>query len=77
MVQEMQQRIKNNRMGTISYIQVEYLQDWLLYDTDFDWRVQKDKGGESRAVADIGSHCFDTIQFIMGEKHCSRICTVP
>ena len=68
MVQEMQQRIKNNRMGTISHIQVEYLQDWLLYDTDFDWRVQKDKGGESRAVADIGSHCFDTIQFIMGEK---------
>ena len=52
----------------ISHIQVEYLQDWLLYDTDFDWRVQKDKGGESRAVADIGSHCFDTIQFITGEK---------
>ena len=68
MVQEIQQRIQNGRMGMISHIQVEYLQDWLLYDTDFDWRVQKDKGGESRAVADIGSHCFDTIQFITGEK---------
>lgn len=68
MVQEMQQRIKKGRLGSFSHIQVEYLQDWLLYDTDFDWRVQKDKGGESRAVADIGSHCFDTIQFITGEK---------
>ena len=36
MVQEIQQRIQNGRMGMISHIQVEYLQDWLLYDTDFD-----------------------------------------
>ena len=68
MVQEMQQRVKKGQLGNLSHIQVEYLQDWLLYDTDFDWRVQKDKGGESRAVADIGSHCFDTIQFITEEK---------
>lgn len=67
MVQEMKERIREGRLGTLSHIQVEYLQDWLLYDTDFDWRVRKELGGASRAVADIGSHCFDTIQYILGE----------
>lgn len=68
MVQEMRGRILSGRLGEFSHIQLEYLQDWLLHDTDFDWRVRKSAGGASRAVADIGSHCFDTLQYILGEK---------
>lgn len=68
MVQEMKGRVLSGRLGEFTHIQMEYLQDWLLYDTDFDWRVRKDTGGASRAVADIGSHCFDTLQYITGEK---------
>ncbi|MCI9238269.1 MAG: Gfo/Idh/MocA family oxidoreductase [Dorea sp.] len=68
MVQEMKGRVLSGRLGEFAHIQLEYLQDWLLYDTDFDWRVRKDTGGASRAVADIGSHCFDTLQYVTGEK---------
>lgn len=68
MVQEMKGRVLEGKIGDFSHIQLEYLQDWLLYDTDFDWRIGRETGGESRATADIGSHCFDTLQYITGER---------
>lgn len=68
MIQEIHSRYEKQKLGELSHLQAEYLQDWLLYDTDFDWRIQTEKGGESRAVADIGSHCFDTIQYVTGKK---------
>ena len=43
-----------------------YLQDWLLLPTDWNWRLEPDKGGELRAVADIGSHWLDLVQFVTG-----------
>ncbi|MCK9905490.1 hypothetical protein MXD63_36570, partial [Frankia sp. Cpl3] len=45
-----------------------YLQDWLLYDTDYNWRMEPDRNGASRAIADIGSHWCDTVQFVLGRK---------
>lgn len=68
MVHEMKGRMQAGKLGTLSHIQGEYLQDWLLYDTDFDWRIQKETGGNSRAVGDIGSHCFDAVQYVTGQK---------
>ena len=44
------------------------MQDWLLHDTDFNWRVLADEGGELRAVADIGTHWLDLRQFVTGLK---------
>jgi len=67
-VQEMREKVATGFLGKVLELCGEYLQDWLLYDTDFDWRLDPKMGGESRAVADIGSHCFDTAQFIMGQK---------
>jgi len=40
----------------------------LLLDTDFNWRVLAEEGGELRAVADIGTHWLDLIQFISGQR---------
>lgn len=68
MVHEMKGRFAEGRLGRTSHIQAEYLQDWLLYETDFDWRIRKEIGGDSRAAGDIGSHCFDAVQFITGKK---------
>ncbi|WMJ85615.1 Gfo/Idh/MocA family protein [Anaerocolumna sp. MB42-C2] len=68
MVQEMHERVKNNSIGEILVVHGQYLQDWLLYDTDYDWRLDPKLGGESRAVSDIGSHCFDTMQYILNKK---------
>jgi predicted dehydrogenase len=68
MVCEMSERIKHNMIGKPLMVYGEYLQDWLLYDTDYDWRIDPEVGGASRAIADIGSHCFDTLQYVLGKK---------
>ena len=67
MVEEMKERIQNLEIGQVWHLSAEYLQDWLLFSSDFDWRVEKASGGDTRAIADIGSHCFDTIQYLLGE----------
>ena len=68
MVEEIKMRITNKEIGDVWYLSAEYLQDWLLKETDFDWRVETKFGGSTRAISDIGSHCFDTLQYILGEK---------
>jgi len=68
MVWEMREQIRQGKSGKPLHVYGEYLQDWLLYKTDFNWRVDESMGGSSRAIADIGSHCFDTAQFVCGQK---------
>lgn len=68
MVHEMKERIRQDAIGTPFMVYGEYLQDWLLYETDYDWRMDPALGGESRAIADIGSHCFDTAQYVLGKE---------
>lgn len=60
--------IENGELGEIFAINGSYQQDWLLYDTDYSWRLEAKYSGESRAVADIGSHWLDIIEFITGLK---------
>lgn len=67
-VREMRARIRNGNAGTPLLVHGGYLQDWLMYETDYNWRIESDRGGKSRAVADIGSHWFDTAQLILGQK---------
>ena len=43
-----------------------YLQDWLFMATDWNWRLVPELSGDSRAIADIGSHWCDLLQFITG-----------
>ena len=43
-----------------------YLQDWLIKDTDYSWRLEPDKGGASSALGDIGSHWCDLAQHVSG-----------
>ena len=43
-----------------------YLQDWLLKETDYSWRLDPDKGGASSALGDIGSHWCDLAQHVTG-----------
>jgi predicted dehydrogenase len=45
-----------------------YLQDWLLLDTDWNWRLVSSRQGGLRAVADIGSHWLDLVQFVTGRR---------
>ena len=55
-------------MGEVFSIIGSYLQDWLFYNTDYNWRLEPDKSGDSRAIADIGSHLIDVIEYVTGLK---------
>lgn len=54
--------------GEVYLVHGHYLQDWLYYNTDYNWRLESEISGDSRAVADIGSHWCDLIQFVTGLK---------
>ncbi|HOK55061.1 MAG TPA: Gfo/Idh/MocA family oxidoreductase [Armatimonadota bacterium] len=66
--QEAKAKVQSGEIGRTLVITGSYLQDWLLLPTDYNWRIEPDLGGESRAVADIGSHWCDLISFITGQK---------
>ena len=55
-------------VGRIYAVHGSYLQDWLLLENDWNWRLVPELSGESRAVADVGSHWCDLVQFITGLK---------
>jgi len=61
-------RVANGDIGSVLHINGSYVQDWLLHDTDFNWRVLSEDGGALRAVADIGTHWLDLAQFIIGSR---------
>ncbi|MBM3995596.1 MAG: Gfo/Idh/MocA family oxidoreductase [Planctomycetes bacterium] len=63
---EVREWIASGRLGEIRHVTGSYLQDWLMYDTDFNWRVLAEDGGALRAIADIGTHWLDLIQSITG-----------
>ena len=60
--------IAAGELGEIYAVHGSYLQDWLFFDTDYNWRLEPEYSGESRAIADIGSHWMDLIEFITGER---------
>jgi predicted dehydrogenase len=66
MVQQMRCMREAGELGEILVVQGTYFQDWLLYDTDWNWRVDAKSGGVSRCMADIGSHWFDMAEHVTG-----------
>jgi len=67
-VQQIRSMIANGELGDILIVNGTYFQDWLLYDTDWNWRATAESGGELRAMGDIGSHWMDMIQHLTGLK---------
>ena len=65
---EARQKVRSGDVGDIYSIVGSYVQDWLLYPTDYNWRVLAEEGGALRAVADIGTHWLDLVQTITGLK---------
>jgi predicted dehydrogenase len=53
-------------LGDVRMVTGRYFQDWLLFDTDWNWRLEADQGGVLRAVGDIGSHWLDLTSFVTG-----------
>ena len=66
MVQQIHAMREAGDLGEILVVQGTYSQDWLLYDTDWNWRVDSVAGGPSRTMADVGSHWFDMAEHLTG-----------
>lgn len=62
-VQQMRRMREAGDLGEIQVVQGTYSQDWLLYDTDWNWRIES---GRSRTFADIGTHWCDLAEHITG-----------
>lgn len=58
--------LRGGQVGEPHLIHGSYLQDWLLYETDWNWRLDSASAGRSRAIGDIGSHWMDLFQFMTG-----------
>jgi predicted dehydrogenase len=72
-------RMKRGDLGRVYSVCGSYVQDWLFYPTDYNWRVLAEEGGELRAIADIGTHWLDLIHAITGlevEAVCADLSTV-
>ena len=66
--QEARAIVQRGVIGEPRLIHGSFLQDWLLYPSDWNWRLQSELGGELRAVADIGTHWLDLLTWITGRK---------
>ena len=60
--------IGDGGLGDVRLVTGRYFQDWLLHETDWNWRLQPDRGGALRAVGDIGSHWLDLMTFVTGQR---------
>ena len=65
---QMRAMVASGQIGAPRFVTGSYLQDWLLLDTDWNWRLVPEQAGELRSVADIGSHWLDLSRFITGRK---------
>ena len=66
MVQQIRRLCESGELGEILVVQGSYSQDWLLYDTDWNWRIDSAMGGALRCMADIGTHWFDMAEHLTG-----------
>jgi predicted dehydrogenase len=68
LVRQMKVMREKGELGEVYSIIGSYLQDWLFYATDYNWRLEPELSGKSKAIADIGSHLMDLLEYISGLK---------
>ncbi len=66
--QNQEARRRAASLGRLFHVTGAYLQDWLLLDTDYNWRLEEADGGASRALADIGTHWLDLVQHVTARR---------
>ena len=68
LVAQMRRMVATGELGDVLAVDGSYAQDWLFYDTDYNWRLEPEVGGASRAMADIGSHWCDLLEHVTGKR---------
>ncbi len=64
--QHVHELIAAGGVGDVRLVSGHYFQDWLMLETDWNWRLVPGLGGSLRAVGDIGSHWLDLVTFMTG-----------
>jgi predicted dehydrogenase len=67
-VLQMRAMVQRGELGSVIHVQGHFFQDWLLEETDYNWRLLASEGGKLRAVGDIGTHWIDAVSFILGAR---------
>jgi predicted dehydrogenase len=75
-VLQMRALVQRGELGRIIHVQGHFFQDWLLKETDYNWRLLASEGGKLRAVGDIGTHWIDAVSFILGAKPAAVLATL-
>ena len=73
MDQEMYSMVQMQKIGVPRIVYGKYIQDYLSNESDYSWRIDPEISGPSRAIADIGIHFMDTIQFVL-ESRITDVC---
>lgn len=60
--------VQGGELGEVRLVTGHYHQDWLARETDWNWRLEPDRGGALRSVGDIGTHWIDLTSFIVGQR---------
>ena len=62
--QQARETVADGTLGEVRLVTGRYFQDWLTLESDWNWRLQPDRGGALRAVGDIGSHWLDLMTYV-------------
>jgi predicted dehydrogenase len=68
LVQQARTAVLRGDVGVPHLLHGSYLQDWLLTENDFSWRLEPEHGGPSSALGDIGSHWCDLAEYVSGRR---------
>ena len=60
--------VGGGEIGDVRLVTGHYFQDWLLLESDWNWRLVPERGGALRAVGDIGSHWLDLLTHVTGRR---------
>jgi len=66
LVQEARLAVARGDIGVPYLLHGQYLQDWLIRDDDYSWRLDPRQSGASSALGDIGSHWCDLAEHVSG-----------
>ena len=74
MVRQMKQMIAQGAIGEVQKVDLQYYQGWInpfMHQPDLRktvWRLDPDKGGLSCCIGDIGTHAFDMVEYVTGQR---------
>ena len=73
MIRHARELFRSGKMGTVRKVIVEYLQDFLMVPHEklgmkqAQWRVDPAQSGIAGTMGDLGTHCFNLVEYVTGD----------